>query len=355
MLKRLTIGTLLAAGALLFVVTAGTAQPESEFAARPSWELATADAVSGQLDKYLSAARLPVEKQAAVRSTWEGNTDDQGPADMLDRLVAAISAADERVAALVAHCNATDARGPLPDFAWLANSETLPFIRHNVSLYLARWLVQTGYYDEALSWMAGLKPSDVAAPEALLFYRAVAHQRLVEPDKASTALGELLTRRNDLPIRYQKLADLMTQDLAALDDESLDHIARRMEDVRRRLALGGTGERVQNVEKGVIESLDKLIKQAEEKQQRQQSAANGSPSGQPGMAPQPMSDSRIAELKAPGKVESRDVGSGSGWGNLPEKDREKALQDIGRDFPSHYREVIEEYFRRLAAEETQGR
>ena len=73
------------------------------------------------------------------------------------------------------------------------------------------------------------------------------------------------------------------------------------------------------------------------------------------MAPQPMQDSRIAELKAPGKVESRDVGSGSGWGNLPEKEREKVLQDIGRDFPSHYREVIEEYFRRLAAEDTPAR
>jgi hypothetical protein len=37
---------------------------------------------------------------------------------------------------------------------------------------------------------------------------------------------------------------------------------------------------------------------------------------------------------------------------VPERDREKALQEIGREFPSHYREVIEEYFRRLAAEES---
>jgi hypothetical protein len=28
------------------------------------------------------------------------------------------------------------------------------------------------------------------------------------------------------------------------------------------------------------------------------------------------------------------------------------MQEIGREFPSHYREVIEEYFRRLAAEES---
>ena len=65
-----------------------------------------------------------------------------------------------------------------------------------------------------------------------------------------------------------------------------------------------------------------------------------------------MQDSRLAELKAPGKVEPRDIGHGADWGDMPDKEREQALQDVGREFPSHYREVIEEYFRRLAAEES---
>ena len=46
----------------------------------------------------------------------------------------------------------------------------------------------------------------------------------------------------------------------------------------------------------------------------------------------------------------KNIGSGSGWGDLPPKEREEAMQQIGRDFPSHYRDVIEQYFRRLAAE-----
>jgi hypothetical protein len=170
----------------------------------------------------------------------------------------------------------------------------------------------------------------------------------VEPDKADSSLTQLLQREDDLPARYQKLADLMRKDLTGLKDESLDHIARRMEDIRRRLAQGRSGERVQTIENGVIESLDKMIKKAEDQAQQSQSqSAGGSQQGGT-----PMEDSKIAELKAPGKVEPRRIGNGSGWGNLPEKDREKALQDIGREFPSHYREVIEEYFRRLAAEES---
>jgi hypothetical protein len=214
-------------------------------------------------------------------------------------------------------------------------------------LYLARRLVQHGYHDEALSWTDGLSTGDVVAPDALLFYRAVAHHRLVQPDEADAALSQLLQQEDGIPTRYQKLASLMRQDLTGLEDESLDHIARRMEDIRRRLALGRSGERVQGVESGVLESLDKLIKKLEE--QMQQSQSSGAASGQPSGTP--MQDSMPAELKAPGKVDPRDVGHEDGWGNLPEKDREKALQEIGREFPSHYREVIEEYFRRLAAEE----
>jgi hypothetical protein len=157
----------------------------------------------------------------------------------------------------------------------------------------------------------------------------------------------LLERSDDLPTRYQKLAELMQQDLAGLEDDSLDHIARRMADVRRRLTLGRAGKTVQGVENGVIESLDKIIEKLEKQAQQQQSKA-GAAGGQPGGAP--MQDSRLAELKAPGKVDPRDIGNGADWGNMPDKEREQALQDVGREFPSHYREVIEEYFRRLAAE-----
>ncbi len=54
--------------------------------------------------------------------------------------------------------------------------------------------------------------------------------------------------------------------------------------------------------------------------------------------------------KGPGNVTKKDIGDGAGWGNLPPKEREEAMQQIGRDFPSHYRDVIEQYFRRLATE-----
>ena len=33
------------------------------------------------------------------------------------------------------------------------------------------------------------------------------------------------------------------------------------------------------------------------------------------------------------------------WGKLPEKEKVKAMEQISRDYPPHYRETIEEYLR----------
>ena len=59
-----------------------------------------------------------------------------------------------------------------------------------------------------------------------------------------------------------------------MQDDTLDHIARRMDDIRRRLDLGRAGPKVRKVEDGVIESLDKMIKKLEEQQQQQQQASD---------------------------------------------------------------------------------
>jgi hypothetical protein len=319
-----------------------------DFLGEPTWQPVAPEAVRTRLEDYLQTAHLEAGPQAEARDAWRSTSDGT---DLLERLANSLAKADQCVAALMNFCSTPRQPGrALPDFAWLADSETPLIVRNNIRLYLARWLVQQGYYDEAVAWTNGLETSDVVAPDALLFYRAIAYHQLVEPAQADAALAELMQRQDGLPTRYQKLAELMRHDITGLEDDSLDHISRRMNDVRRRLAQGRPGERAQGVENGVIESLDKLIKKAEDQAKKNaQAAAAASGQSQPST---PMQDSQIAELKAPGKVDRKDVGHKAGWGNMNDKDREKAMQEIGREFPSHYREVIEEYFRRLAAEES---
>jgi hypothetical protein len=117
-----------------------------------------------------------------------------------------------------------------------------------------------------------------------------------------------------------------------------------MGDIRRRLNLARAGKKVRKQEDDVIAKLDKMIEELEkqrQQQQQQQSGGGNNPS-------QPMPDSMPGGGTGDGNVDPKRLASGRGWGNLPPKERQEALQQIGKDFPSHYREVIEEYFRKLA-------
>lgn len=231
---------------------------------------------------------------------------------------------------------------------WLTNAKTPPLVANNMRLLYGRWLVHEQLFDEAALQLRGLEPADVVAPASLLFYQAATSHVLLDREKGLEAIEQLLAGADQSPQRYIVLAKLMQHDLKQLEDDTLDHIARRMANIRRHLDLGRADAKVRDIEQGVIESLDKLIAKAEEKQKQQQSGGSGAGGNQSNA---PASDSQLLGGRGRGDVVKRDIGSQDGWGNLPPKQREEALQQIGRDFPPHYRDVIEQYFRRLAGDE----
>ena len=65
-----------------------------------------------------------------------------------------------------------------------------------------------------------------------------------------------------------------------------------------------------------------------------------------------MQDSNIGTNSGPGNADPKKFENlAKAWGKLPEKDRARAMQDLTRDMPPKYREVIETYFRRIAQSE----
>jgi hypothetical protein len=284
-------------------------------------------------------ARQQIDQQLALhgdvpRSQW------------VDRVVQAVAAADPRAARLVEQCSRPRS-GALPaDVSWLADPRLPASLVRQLRLYYGRWLAQQQLYDESLEQLRELDPAEVVDPAGLLFYQGVAHHRLLEKEAGLKAIDKLLNDVPDAPQRYRALARLMERDLEALDDETLDHVARRMDDVRRRLGLGHGGKRVRRIEDGVLESLDKLIEDLEKQQQQQQNSGSSS-----GGARTPMQTPQLATAQGAGDVEHRRIGNTTDWGNLPDKERQRALQEIGKDFPAHYRDVVEQYFRSLATEE----
>jgi hypothetical protein len=323
------------------------AQSTDEAGKTQDWKTPSVEAVKSKAMEWLRDKNVDATVLAKAEEIWVTASEQVKEDDLIARLAATFALADANSKKLAALCSQPRASLILPGQAWLDDPQTPPFVAHNMRLFYARWLVQELLFEEARDQLSGLEPSDVAAPATLLFYQSVVYHKLLEKESGLKTLDSLLGQPEASPRRYMAVAQLMRDDLNGLEEDSLDHIARRMDDIRRRLDLGRSGPKVRKVEDGVIESLDKLIKKIEEQQQQQQQTAGGGSTLRP---TSPAQDSVPMEGKGPGDVTKRDVGSEGDWGDLPPKEREETLQQIGRDFPSHYRDIIEQYFKRLASE-----
>jgi hypothetical protein len=326
---------------------AGIDQPASPFEKAPQLRALPSAEVQQQVMSWLDAVQASDEVRQAVLELWSRTGNAHG-ADLLELAASSFALVDTRAAGIVELCRQTYHEPLLADHSWLADDGPPDFLRANLRLYYGRWLAQHRLYEESNEHLAGLTPEQVIDPAPLLFYQAVNHHRLLQRDAGLKTIRRLLDDVAEVPQRYQAVARLMEADLKGLEDESLDHIARRMEDIRRRLDLGRAGQKTREVEDGVIASLDKLIDEMEQQQQQQQQQqASSGGSNSPAM---PAQDSRILGGSGPGQTNKRDLGQPADWGLLPPKQRQEALQQIGKDFPSHYRDVVEEYFRKLATQ-----
>lgn len=326
---------------------AGGQQPSDLQSAEPQpWQSTPADQVEATIEDWLVAS---------AESTREAARRVRSAQPLLDQL----STSPDRLAVVV-ECVAvaSPATSELADLVrndplaadsldWLDSADIPYWMRHNVRLYVGRALVQAHYYERALEVLSGMAPADVFDPATLLFYRAIAEHQLVQVDDANRSLQTLLDAEQPLPERYAQVARLMVADIAEVEPDSLDHIARRMSDVERRLSLNQADDPTLEVERGILESLDKKIEQLEQqaRSRQQQQSPGSAPSGQP------MEESRIAEMKGEGKVDIKDIGDEADWGDMPPRERERIIQQIGRDFPGHYRDLVEEYLKRLATDE----
>ncbi|MFM8413226.1 MAG: hypothetical protein ACKOCX_00715 [Planctomycetota bacterium] len=334
-------GVAVGAGEPVRVAPAG----DRELARDPSWAPPSADDLRRRAVAWASEAAGP-GAVPQVEAIWDRLTTAGTTVDLVDVAMETAAAVDPRAADLRAAPG-----GPGRDVAWLDASSASDFGRQAVKLWLGRELVRRDRFDEALPLLADLDVATAIDPATLLFHRGCCQHWLLDREAALESFDRLLERSDELPARYLRLARLLRADIAGVESDSLDHIARRMRDVRRRLDLGRAGPETRRVQQGVLESLDKLIEDLEKQQQQRQGqagAAGAGGGGPGGAAGRPMDDSRIARGQGKGEVRNRDLGTGDGWGDLPPHEREAALQQIGREYPPHYREAIEEYFKRLA-------
>lgn len=362
---RFASGVFIATGVLAIGVTAmvGSAVGSDALAKRASWDPPTQ---RGTLEAFRrSLGELHVGTETADELTRRLadtigdaeallDTRSEDPLDLFVTLAAEVSGLVRELRGdaeddLLAVASRIDPSGPA-----YAAFETLPeFIRMSFRGWLGRELVQRRLYDEALPVLAEVKPATSLDPAAVLFYRGVCYHALLMKDEALADLRRLLEQPDAAPSRFTRTAELMVADLQPLEEDSLDEISRLMTDVTRRLDLGRADEQVKDREQAIIDKLTKLIDKIEEQQQQQQQqqqqaqSQGGGGQGSPGS---PMQDSQIGGASGAGDVDRKNIADRDGWGNLPPAERRETLQQLGQELPTHYREAIEAYFRKLATD-----
>ncbi len=212
---------------------------------------------------------------------------------------------------------------------------------------IAHRLRQARLYEESLAWSDGVDADKIPSGAQLLFDRAVAQHALVQPEAALETVAQLRKLSGKLPRRYAELAKLIERSATRTVKTPLKGISQRMSDVDRRLELGRTGEPEIALEQTVLDELDKLINKLQEQQnQQQQQQQAASAAAEPSASPP--QESQPGDFKGPGEVATRRLAAGGEWGALPPAERARVTQQLSRDFPAHYRELIEAYYKQLA-------
>lgn len=341
--------------ATTFANSALLGQDASGLTKDPTWKWPSVADFNEQLQSYLDLFQVPPAKQEQIQTIWHDKLPDESGPDFLNHLVNVASLVDPRVAAVQEQLAKTvnlEVANPNIDLTWF-DARVPGWLQDNLKLAVARHLAQYRHYDEALAVLETLDAKHVADPSTWMFYSAVCYHHLLKQRECLERIDELLQRESEIVSRYAVTAKLMKSDIQPLKVDSLDEVARLMQDVERRLDLGRAGTRVQDNEKKIVDKLDKMINQIEQQlqqqknQQQQQQRSNGQGDAQ---NQRPL-DGTPPDVSGPGDVDQKNIGKKDGWGDLPPAQRQEALQNITKDLPSHYREVIEAYFKRLATGE----
>jgi hypothetical protein len=281
----------------------------------------------------------------SVGKEWTVDGDTFTAEDIFQRVVRTLTLADADAKKVVDDCQEAVPVATWPREVVGVTDGMHDFAKQHLRLFVGRFLAQRQLYEEGLEVLAAVDPKQIVDPASYFFQRAICEHQLLKKGDAMRSLGNLLDNTQNVPERYKAVAALMRHDLEQLKDASLGEVAKKMLDVERRLTLGRGGEKTQKVEEEIVEALDEIIKKVEQQQSGGGGGGQGGNQNQSGGA---ANDSSVKGATAPGEVDKKDIGNKAGWGSLAPKKAAEAKNVINRNFPSHYREAIEQYFKKLA-------
>lgn len=212
----------------------------------------------------------------------------------------------------------------------------------------AHKLTTSGDYEASAAILSKIKPNHNTHSQ-YCFLMAVNAFQLNQKDVAKKWLDVIENSFDPMPQRYVTLAKIMNDELARWKKDDLGDISRKMQMVENRLQVAKGGPKTQQIQKEIVDNIDSLIKELEDKIKQQETAAQSAHEKNKPI-PLPMQDSiPVGGESGPGHIDPKKLKHiAENWGKMPEKERAKAMIDITKDLPPRYREVIENYFKSLA-------
>ena len=216
------------------------------------------DAARSQAEEWLrSVGKTDAATQKAFADLWAGDR------TVLDKVTETLSLGSPDAKKLLDEARDPKSAAPTEVPALVKDKKLPSFFRANLALAYAKALSNRRIYEEALDTLEGVKPEQVVDPATLLFHKAVAEHSMMKAREASNTIVRLLDDVTDAPERYKMVAALMVFDMMTWKDKGLGSIARKMDNIERRLDLSRGGPKTQKLQKEVVARLDELIKEKE--------------------------------------------------------------------------------------------
>jgi hypothetical protein len=250
---------LLIAGPALAEEKKPTKKEDSSFGALKAVETAEAQK---QAEAWLKDAKADAGAQAKFKTIWASDR------PTIDKVSATLALGDADAAKVLAEARDADNAAPIEVPAAIRDKKRSAFYRNNLALAYAKALTLRKVYEEALEAFAAVKAEDVVDPSAYLFHRAVCEYELMLKDRAEDSISRLIVDAGDAPQRYSQVAALMAYDMQTWQEKDLGWIARKMDNVQRRLELKRGGKQTQKMQKEVLVRLDEMIKEIENQQKQ---------------------------------------------------------------------------------------
>ncbi len=192
--------------------------------------------------------------------------------------------------------------------------------------------------------------------DEMKFLQAYCLFHTFESSQAEDSLEQFL---EDYPQARPDLRAAAKELLAKLDPpprKTLGQAAHLMADAGLWLTEGETGLDPQISQKKAMMILEELINKAQQQEQQQQQSSQGggqqatqgtrSPQQPASASATPSGESTTGRLHAAPRAAPGEV-----WGRMKPKERDRILQVLQENFPSRYRQLVEQYYRQLAGEE----